>query len=342
MKQIQPKNKEPTKIAYISDLHGFNYVNEIVKKINKENVSLVVLGGDFTDYTQNGTIKIVKAFLKLDLDILIMPGSHENFEVYENIFNKIKNKKLIDGYKHNYLKIGDYELIIISGSSTVVAGIPRMRGGSYWQIERGVNKKKTQREANKKLKERKISRKGRLIFMDDIFDLTKKHISKTPSSKKIILSHNPPLCKTNKGIDLAIFGIITETFKLKKEHKNKKEFQEIKNDELFEKGQVLTLDEIKILQKYKYPVKIMKKNVGSKDISILMNKYNITKIISGHIHESGKRAINKQEKKVKENQWTKDVRINSGEGKKGLFTIIKLGNQGRIKYEFIKVRKNKN
>jgi Icc-related predicted phosphoesterase len=254
--------------------------------------------------------------------------------VYDKIFTKIKNKKLINGYKQNYLKLGNYELIIIGGSSTVVTGIPNYRGGSYWQIEKGIDKRKIQKEANKLLKERKTAKKGTLIFMEDIFKTVEKNLSPLPSSNKIILSHNPPHCKTKNGIDLAKFGIITKTFSIKKEDIRKKEFKTATTNELFEKGSVLTRDETIILKKYNYPVKKMNKNVGSKKITTLMNKYKINKIVCGHIHESGPKAINKKEKKVKNKQWVKDVRINSGEGSKNRFTILELGLKGKIKYEF--------
>ncbi|MBN1175987.1 metallophosphoesterase [Candidatus Woesearchaeota archaeon] len=340
MKKVPCEGKIPCedklpKIAFISDLHGFNNVKEIISTIKKQgDISLIVLGGDFTDYTMPGTLKVVNAFMKLDIYTLLIPGSHENYEVYDEIIKKIKNKKLIDGYKHNYLKIGMYEIIVISGSSSVVSGIPNYRGGSYWQIERGRDKTKVQKEANKKLKEKGIARKGTLVFMDDIYKTVEKNLSPLPGSKKIILSHNPPLCKTKNGIDLAEFGIITKTFSIKKEDLRKKEFKTITTDELFEKGSVLTMDEVKVLKKYKYPVKVMNKNVGSKDITTLMNKFKINKIICGHIHEAGPKAINKKESEINPNQWLSDVRINSGEGSKGRFTILELGPKGKIKYQF--------
>lgn len=328
------KNELP-KIAFISDLHGFNGVKEIITKIKKQgDISLIVLGGDFTDYTIKGTLKVVNAFMKLNTYTIIIPGSHENYEVYENIIKKINNKKLIDGYKHNYFKFGTYEFIVVSGSSSVVAGIPNYRGGSYWQIERGRDKTKVQKEANIKLKEKKISRKATLVFMDDIFKTVEKNLSPLPGTNKIILSHNPPLCKTKKGIDLAEFGIITKTFSIKKEDLNKKEFKTITKDEIFEKGSVLTMDEVDILKKYKYPVKKMNKNVGSKSIATLMNKFKITKIVCGHIHEAGPKAINKKEVEVEPDKWVKDLRINSGEGSKTNFTVIELGLKGKIKYQF--------
>lgn len=194
------RNIEGKRFAFISDLHGKDPTPHI-KKIKKQAIDLVVLGGDIPDSTQKSLTSICKKFLTLNIPVVIFPGSHENGEVYKKALSKIKDENLIDATKVNNRRIffGDMDLIIIPGSDVVGRGSKNYNGGSFWLREKKTPK--IVKESNKKIKEIKFARKATLVFIEDTIKLMSK--KRTKPASRILLTHIPPKCKSKKGIDIA-------------------------------------------------------------------------------------------------------------------------------------------
>ncbi len=153
----------------------------------------------------------------------------------------------------------------------------------------------------------------------------------------MIFSHIPFRCQTKRGIDLAKSGRVKNSFLIKAKHGRLKKFQEVDcpTGTIFFEGAIIPPQIAQLLKSYKYPVNTTSRNVGSIGIKKILNKFRITKFICGHIHEAGPRAINKEEKKVKKNTWSKECYINNGTGFEKHATIITLNTKGEIKYAFL-------
>lgn len=231
MKTIRTTAREP-KIAVISDLHGEKQAcKNIVEDLKKQTIDLIVLPGDIVGHNAGSLVWTIKQFLKLNRPVVTFGGSHENSIFYKTAMKKLKGEQnLVDALKlsNSYLHLGDFDLIMINGCTVVGAGPRKNTGGNMWRIERGANKQATRRRVNKRIQEIGFAQKAHPIFMDDYIKLIEKNKGK-PGKNKIVFVHDPPLCKTKKGIDVAAFGQATQAFEIKKKTE-KKHTQEYKNE----------------------------------------------------------------------------------------------------------------
>lgn len=322
-------------LGVISDLH--NDKETLKKSINwfKRNpVDAIILAGDTPGYTKSSFVSIIKKFLKLDIPIIVFPGSHENGILYTKTLDEFKdNKKVIDAFKINnrLIKYSNWELVMIPGSGSVSNAPRKFWGGTFWLFDKAITPSLRKR-INHRLQSIKFARKGTPVSIVDNDKLLKRR-SKTKGSKKIVFAHDPIKCKTRRGIDIAHFGISTKKFSVKKKHLRLKAFKEFDwaGDIEWEVNNLTVIDKANLLKKYDYPIKIKKTHVGTDFLNKFLKKHRITKYICGHIHECGHRAIDKNENKVKENTATSSLFINSGPA---TATIIKI-EKNKISYQFM-------
>ncbi|MCF7799192.1 metallophosphoesterase [Candidatus Woesearchaeota archaeon] len=327
MKQLKTVTAEPT-IAYITDLHGNREATRHAATYLKENpVHIIILGGDIPDFTPSTLSYQLRMFLKLNKPVIIFPGSHENSENYTKALKEFsKNTNLIDGVKERHIVLNNFNLLIVPGSDTVSSGNRSFNGGTYKLTK--TKSPTTTAKLTKYLKEHKIAKKATPIAISN----TTKHYDKKPA---IIFAHIPLLCNTPKGIDIARFGTFKHAFTIKPADRRKKIFNKEFNPE-YNPNILVNYEQAKLLKEYHYPVIIKKENVGSPTLRKFALKKNIRAYVCGHIHEAGPKAINKEEKTVRQNNWTKQVFINSGPGSEGNMTILTLNKAGEVKYNFVK------
>lgn len=92
------------KILAASDIHGdTKAIKKLAEKAEKEKVSLVVLCGDITGWTE--TPNLIKPFKDKNKKVLIIPGNHDSFATTDFLasFYGITN---IHGYSARYNNIG--------------------------------------------------------------------------------------------------------------------------------------------------------------------------------------------------------------------------------------------
>lgn len=312
------------KIGTITDLEGnLRALNKILKIFLNNNIDLLVLAGDIPSQKKNSLLKILKLSLKLKIYIFIIPGSHESFDDYDKPIKELNNKLIIDGAKRSKVSFRNYEFIFLPGSDYLASN------GQYILTNNIKNhakkrEKNAQYWAHQKFKVFQVSKIKKLI--------------KNPK-KTIIISHIPPRFNSKQAIDVAEFGKVMKEFQIKKEHLKLKIFGKLLSKESighkFSKDMILTLKSAKLLVKYNYPVKILKKNVGNKEIKNLIQKKNIVKLICGHIHESGNKACNLKGKIVKSNNMSEELFFNSGQAEKGYAGLVILKNNMA---KYIKIR----
>lgn len=327
MKKLSVVTSEPT-IAYISDLHGSREATRQAITYLKENpVHIIVLGGDTPDFTPSTFTYQLRTFLTLGKPVVVFPGSHENSENYNKVIKQFKkNNLLIDGVVHRKVTLNNFDILIMPGSDSVSSGNRSYNGGSYKLIKK--KSPATTRKLTTYLKEHKIVKKATPIAIED----TTKHYSKKPT---IVLAHIPPLCKTKKGIDVAQFGTFKHSFSLKPKDRIKKVFKHEISAE-YNPHMLVNYEQAKMLKEHKYPVHIKKENVGSPTLRKFTSKKGVRAYVCGHIHESGPKAIDEEEKTVRQHTWTKKVFINNGPGNEGNMTILTLNKTGEVKHQFVK------
>ncbi|MBD3319152.1 hypothetical protein GF342_04560 [Candidatus Woesearchaeota archaeon] len=71
--------REKLKILAFSDVHGDKQlIASLHKKAEEEQVDLVLICGDFTDYKEEATEGLIKTFLDKKTPVAIMSGNHED------------------------------------------------------------------------------------------------------------------------------------------------------------------------------------------------------------------------------------------------------------------------
>ncbi|MGM5480613.1 MAG: metallophosphoesterase family protein [Nanobdellota archaeon] len=344
MKTISISTKQP-EIIFISDIHGNKEsIRSIVDYLQTLSFDCIILGGDIPDFTKATFTFILKQFLKCDVPIILFPGSHENSERYDAVISLFKDTPLLIDAKQSSnqrIRFGLFELLIIPGSSVVSSGTKPYNGGNMYLLDE-KNTPSIKRNVSLKLKKKKFAKRAEPFFMTDI----RKMIARKtiiPRKRQIVFTHEPPLFSTKRAIDTAQFGIPTESFDI-----SMKEFKKNKLDTLlsgntertFSTNSRIPLKEAKILKEKGYPMKLYSRNVGNPAIKKLLQQYSLTKLLCGHIHEGGPKAIDSKEYAVKNSTWNKTVFINNGLGSEGNITHITLRKDGALKHRFIKVPDN--
>lgn len=93
------------KILAAGDLHGdFSLTKRLAERADKENVDLVVLCGDLTDF-EKSTDNLIGPFKKVGKKILLIPGNHESLATAD-FLAEVYDVKNIHGYSVKYEDIG--------------------------------------------------------------------------------------------------------------------------------------------------------------------------------------------------------------------------------------------
>jgi len=96
--------KKKTKILAIGDIHGDKgLAKKLSKKIEKENIDIIILAGDFSFFEEipKGLISMLSK-----KPILILHGNHERFETSQFLSKLYPNVKNIHGYSFKNKDIG--------------------------------------------------------------------------------------------------------------------------------------------------------------------------------------------------------------------------------------------
>lgn len=330
------------KILFISDLHSNElYLKKILEKINNIKFDLIVLGGDIAINNKTTMKKFISKFVKFGKEVIIYGGSHEQREILKNVVDKIseKNDNLINATEEGFRVINfrGYDLIFIPGSNSISHG-GNYKGGNIRLIDRKRTEKLEQKLVDIVVDERIAKSSGHIYFKDIVEEFKFKKQSNRRNT--MVFSHVPFLCKTENGIDHAIFGVANESIdwpisKLKKKYRKEYENEGIKRIKITE-GSIFLREDAEELIKAGLPIIIKERNVGLNFIKKFLKRYRLKKFICGHIHEAGPIAIDKKERILKANEYHKQSYINSGEAKKGYITLLTLDND-LIKHRFIRI-----
>ena len=108
------------KILAVGDIHGdTGLVKKLAKKAKEENVDLVILAGDLT-FVEESVKNIIGPFLKVNKQVLIIPGNHESMATIDFLTEMYPNAKNIHGYSFKKDNLG----IFGAGGGDVIIKTP--------------------------------------------------------------------------------------------------------------------------------------------------------------------------------------------------------------------------
>jgi len=114
------KSKDKLKILAVGDIHGdTGLVKKLAQKAKDEDVDLVILAGDLTNFEES-TDNLIGPFLKVNKEVLIIPGNHELPSTIDFLTEMYPNAKSIHGYSLIKKGVG----IFGAGGGDVVLTIP--------------------------------------------------------------------------------------------------------------------------------------------------------------------------------------------------------------------------
>lgn len=306
------------KLGIISDLHGsLKNARKAAAFFRRSDADAVVLAGDIAPFEKQkqSLVKILGLFSKIKRRVFVMPGSHEQYAAYYSALKKFrKNKNIVDCTKMHFVKIHNQKIVFIPGADSTPPGAGF----------RLLRDRKLLQRLKRRIKENKKHFWGKVapILLSDL--------AKYLDKNTIVISHVPPKFRCPQAIDLAKYGAPKRPFVLI-ERKRK-----TKTAVLINKYTVFTLDETSKLLPKGLPIKLVTENAGNTWLKKLIRKKKISKLICGHIHESGGRATDSKGKPVKPNQWSKELFYNCSGGEKGKAGVVEFLDEF-AKFKHIKI-----
>lgn len=105
-KDKNSKENEKIKVLAIGDIHGDKgLVKKLAETANRENVDIVIIGGDLT-FFGDPPKDIIGPLLRGDRKILLVHGNHEGISTIDFLSNMYPNTKNIHGYSLIHRGVG--------------------------------------------------------------------------------------------------------------------------------------------------------------------------------------------------------------------------------------------
>ncbi len=266
-----------TKTIYgiISDIHQRRKeIPMALDALVKQGAHKIIVNGDVGDDFKTIAYTF-ECLAKLEIEVYIQPGSHEELEAYQPIadYFSAKHPFIIDTVRNNKIENLDHSLIFVPGSDLVC-------GGEYNIVP--PNGPKTGLYQTKE---------NNLVKIFNIKDL--ESIVTVPE-KTIIICHIPRKFESiDTGVDVAEFGEVSKDF-----------YDGIK---CIRKGSIYPIKIASRAIAIGYPVIIKRENRGNTHLKKMYDKLGITKSISGHFHESAHRACDSYGKFVPQKTPTNNL-----------------------------------
>ena len=122
------------KILATGDIHGDSLLAQsLAEKAKKENVDLVILCGDITNF-DSSTDNLVGPFVKANKKVLLIPGNHDSFATAD-FLAELYGVKNIHGYSVRYGNVG------IFGAGGANIGIEQLSEDEiFYLLKKGFEK----------------------------------------------------------------------------------------------------------------------------------------------------------------------------------------------------------
>ena len=308
------------KYGVISDVHSDPRIVPVaIDMLKREGAERLLVNGDIGNQqrsledSQRYVAFILDSIGKSRLESFVQPGSHETLlafgpvldhfaEEYSNIIDATKNKKVEqEGHDLVFLPGSDF----LCGGEYQIGNHEQLPSGRYIQTEKGLMRFEEFEQYVGALQQGMAQGAMQYANMGDLRKLV------TDPNKTIVVCHVPrKFDNLETAVDMAEFGEATEDF-------------ELRGDEV-KKGSVYPLPVAKQVVQAGYPVEIKRENRGNEDLRDVYEELGIVKAVSGHFHESGHRANDRNSNHVQEGQNVRELFWNSGyldAGQTGILTV---------------------
>ncbi|MCK5149447.1 hypothetical protein KAJ87_00790 [Candidatus Pacearchaeota archaeon] len=308
-----------TKYGVISDIHQDPRIVPVaIKVLKSKGAEKLLVNGDIGNQqktlqnSQNYTAFILDSIGKSGLEAFIQSGSHETLLAYGPVIEHFTKQysNIIDATKNQKVEQEGHDLVFLPGSDFSCGGEYQIGNneipsGRFIQTEKGLLQFEDFNQYLSALQ--KGIAQGAMQY-SNIGDLRK---LVTHPDKTIVVCHVPrKFNNLETAVDMAQFGEATEDFNLQ-------------GDEV-KKNSVFPLPVAQQIVQAGYPVKIKRANRGNEDLKNIYEELGITKAVSGHFHESGHRANNRNGYPVPEGEKVNELFWNSGHldtGQTGILTV---------------------
>ena len=294
-----------TRYGIISDVHA-NPQNVIyaLDKLQKEGIDGLILNGDLGE-NEKAIANTIFNSLKLNVDTYIQPGSHESLREYYPVIDYFSHRygNLVDCLQNPKIEKENHDLIFLPGSDTnsssgqFTLSSGNIPNGDYIRTNKGLQEID---DINLYGAMKHPQATNALLNITNMNNL--KNLTSNPENT-IVVCHIPPRFNNlEEAIDMAEFGESIKNFKLQGPNGV--------ND--FQKGAIIPYVFAQQLVQSGAPIKLKKENRGNEDLTKLYNELGIRKSVSGHFHESGHRANDRNGNHVQEGLYTNELFWNSG------------------------------
>ena len=298
-----------TKYGVISDVHSNPRIVPLaIDALKNHGAEKLLINGDIGNQqktlqdSQNYIAFILDSLGKSGLESFVQPGSHETLLAFGPVMEHFAEQysNLIDVTKNQKIEQDGHHLVFLPGSDFLCGGEYQIGNnqtpsGKYFKnihnelLPSSINKEELQRLAD-------IGKLTGKVHYFNIVDL-KKLI--TNPDKTIMICHVPrKFDNLETTIDMAEFGEVKEDFELQGEIK--------------EKGSIYPIQIAQQIFQAGYPIELKKENRGNKDLKELYEEIGINKAVSGHFHESGHRANDRNGNHIQEGVNVNELFWNSG------------------------------
>lgn len=287
-----------TKYGIISDVHrDSRIVAPAVQVLKSLGAQKLILNGDIGN-SQSFVACVIDSVGKTGLETFVQPGSHEKLEDFEPVIEYFSSRhpNLVNVFNQRKAECEDHHLVFMPGTDWCCGGQYLLRddnlASGFYETD------------NEKI---------RLTDMRDLRRLI------TVPEKTIVVCHVPRKFEgLETCIDVAEFGEVQEDFRM--------------NGELVERGAVYPIHVARQVVQLGAPVELKKENRGNGRLKEIYEELGIRKAVSGHFHESGHRANDRNSQHVKPGEFVDELFWNSGYldmGQTGILTV----KDGKVSYQ---------
>ncbi|MBI2662732.1 metallophosphoesterase [Candidatus Woesearchaeota archaeon] len=301
----------------ISDLHCTNLqiISLAIDILKQEEINALVLNGDLigdqtTYHPQDYLATILNYAGESDLETYVLPGSHEEFHLFEPVVDHFSKKfnNIINTSDYQKVEQNDHHLIFLPGSD--------------WRTGDAVNHGYSVEELNGS---GIYKHKDQYIRVFNLHDLKK---LVTEPDKTILFSHIPRrFSNPETGVDTAEFYEAQQPFQLNHKPVDVGSiFPKIVGDQLSKQGA---------------PLQFKRENRGNEILQKLYTELGVTKNITGHFHESAGKAHDSYGNPLEEGLFVSHLFYNASCLDRLMIGMVTIDNN-KVAYENIDLRNYSN
>ena len=312
--------EKETRYGIISDVHlDPKVVLFAIDVLKNQGAEKLLVNGDIGNQqrnlqeSQDYIASILDPISKSGLESYVQPGSHETLLAFDPVLDYFADRYDNLFTISNPLKIeqSGHDLVFLPGSDFLCGGEypfgnhSQLPSGRYIQTEKGLIPFKEFEQYVGALQQGIAQGAMKYANMGDLRNLV------TDPDKTILVCHVPRrFDNLETAVDMAESGEAIKDFQLQ--------------GDKVEKGSIFPLATAIQVAQAGYPVEIRKVNGGNEDLRKLYEELGIKKAVSGHFHEAGHRANDRNGNHVQEGQDVRELFWNSGHldiGQTGILTV---------------------